>query len=108
MNLLTTLRLSVAGGRSDRVRIVLTAISAALGTVSMLCAATVAAVDSSRATRYTNDLLNESGLRPGVALAMVLLTVPALALVAQCSGSVLPRGSTGWPRSDWPGRHRAR
>lgn len=85
MSPLTTLRLSVAGSRSDRVRIVLTAISAALGTVSMLCAATVAAIPPSRAVRYTNDLLNGSGLRPGVALAMVLLTIPALALVAQCS-----------------------
>ncbi|MFC9822739.1 FtsX-like permease family protein [Streptomyces erythrochromogenes] len=85
MNLLTTLRLSVAGSRSDHVRIALTALSSALGTVTLLCAATVIAVPPARAVRYTNDLLNESGLRPGVALAMVLLTVPALALVAQCS-----------------------
>ncbi|MFK0252801.1 FtsX-like permease family protein [Streptomyces sp. NPDC090445] len=85
MSPLTTLRLSLAGSRSDRVRIALTAISAALCTVALLCAATVIAVPPSRAVRYTNDLLNESGLRPGVSLAMLLLSVPALTLVAQCS-----------------------
>ncbi|MFF3248730.1 FtsX-like permease family protein [Streptomyces sp. NPDC002870] len=85
MSPLTTLRLSVAGSSSDRVRIVLTAISSVLATLSLLCAATVTAIAPSRAERYTNDLLNGSGLRPGVALAMVLLTIPALTLVAQCS-----------------------
>lgn len=84
MSPLTTLRLAVAGSRSDTVRIVLTAVSAALGTVALLASVTVLAVPGGQSDRYTNELLNEPGLRPGVALALMLLTVPVLAFVAQC------------------------
>ncbi|GGX32286.1 hypothetical protein GCM10010383_73250 [Streptomyces lomondensis] len=80
----TTLWLAMAGNRSDRARIALTALSAALGTVTLLAAATVFAVTERHATRYSNPLLNESGLRPGVAFAMTLLTIPVLTFVAQC------------------------
>lgn len=85
MSPLTTLRLALAGGRADRIRIALTAFGAALGTLTLLAAATVLAVTGPHAATYTNDLLNDEGLRPGVAFGMLLLTIPVLAFVAQCS-----------------------
>ncbi|MER8223602.1 hypothetical protein ABTZ58_24025 [Streptomyces sp. NPDC094143] len=85
MTLRTTLRLALVGTRSDRARITLTAAGAVIGTLTLLCAATVAAIPTGQEVRYTNALLQEDGLRPGVVLALVLLTIPALTLVAQCS-----------------------
>ncbi|MGP3942052.1 MULTISPECIES: FtsX-like permease family protein [Streptomyces] len=85
MSPVTTLRLALAGGRTDRSRIILTALGAALGTLALLAAATVLAVTAPHAAAYTNDLLNDEGLRPGVAFGMLLLTVPVLSFVAQCS-----------------------
>ena len=104
MSPLTTLRLALAGSRSDTVRIVLTAVGATLPTVALLAAAAVLAVrtpdglrmvdgqaslddgslETSYQLPYTNELLNEAGLRPGVAFGLLLLTVPMLAFVAQC------------------------
>lgn len=96
----TLMRLAVTGGRSDTVRIALTALGAALGTIALLATATVLAIVSPKTVqimadgtrveeyanldRYTNELLNEPGLRPGVAVALLLFTVPILAFVAQC------------------------
>jgi hypothetical protein len=96
----TLVRLAVTGGRSDTVRVALTALGAALGTITLLAAATVLTIVSPRTAeagddgttsegyanldRYTNELLNEPGLRPGVAVALLMLTVPILAFVAQC------------------------
>jgi hypothetical protein len=83
----TLARLAVAGGRSDTVRITLTALGAALGTIALLAAATVLSIVSPRNAvldRYTNELLNEPGLRPGVAIALMMFTIPILAFVAQC------------------------
>lgn len=74
--------------RGEWWRLGLTAAGTALGTVFAL-AATVVAVIGTRfgggAPRYTNNLLNHSGLRPGVITALLLLILPALALVGQCT-----------------------
>lgn len=94
----TLLRLSTAGTRTDTLRTVLTAVSSSLATVALLAAATVAAVrggepveqsDGSTwlapgAEQYTSPLLREAGLRPGVIFALLLLTLPVLALAGQC------------------------
>lgn len=79
----TLARLAVAGNRTDVLRTVLTAVSAALATFAMLCAATVASIHG-LADRYTNPLLVEPGLRPGVAATFVLVALPVLALAGQC------------------------
>ncbi|HET6531351.1 MAG TPA: FtsX-like permease family protein [Actinoplanes sp.] len=94
----TLLRLGLAGTRTDRLRTVLTALSATLAAVALLAAATVAAITgggwvelpdggsirSGGAARYTSALLSESGLRPGVITALLLLALPVLALAGQC------------------------
>ncbi|HLL64681.1 MAG TPA: FtsX-like permease family protein [Micromonosporaceae bacterium] len=109
MSPLTVLRLAAANNRSDTVRIALTAVGAMLGTTAVLAAATVLSIvtpkglrvsgnlamiekapgihvtDESYVLPYSNGLLNEAGLRPGVAFALLLLTIPVLAFVAQCS-----------------------
>ncbi|HYN97365.1 MAG TPA: FtsX-like permease family protein [Pilimelia sp.] len=110
MSPLTSLRLAAAGNRSDTARIALTAAGAMLGTVSLLSAATVLSIVTPKGLRvsdsgapmlenasggyvetdaytlpYTNALLSEGGLRPGVAVSLILLTIPVLAFVAQCS-----------------------
>ena len=85
----TLLRLAYAGTRTDRLRAALTALSAALAAVALLAAATVAAIrpgnnESGWSEQYTNGLLIEPGLRPGVITALVLLALPVLALAGQC------------------------
>ena len=94
----TLVRLGLAGTRTDRLRTVLTAFSAALAAVALLSAATVAAIEggawvtqpdgaavlSPGAEHYTNAMLAEAGLRPGVVTALVLLALPVLALAGQC------------------------
>jgi hypothetical protein len=96
----TLMRLAVAGGRSDTARILLTALGASLGTIALLAAATVLSIVSPKVVevredgtkvetyanlgRYSNELLNEPGLRPGVAIALMMFTIPILAFVAQC------------------------
>ncbi|SDT72884.1 FtsX-like permease family protein [Actinoplanes derwentensis] len=91
-------RLSLAGGRTDTLRTLLTGASAALATATLLAAATVASIrggewvidgdgNSTMAPgveQYTSPLLQEAGLRPGVVLALLLLTLPVLALAGQC------------------------
>jgi hypothetical protein len=79
----TLFRLAVAGGRSDTLRIALTAIGTALGTVTVLATATVASIRGYRS--YSVQLLNEPGLRPGVVTALLLLCVPVLFFVGQCA-----------------------
>ncbi|MEV4638001.1 FtsX-like permease family protein [Actinoplanes sp. NPDC049548] len=79
----TLIRLAVAGNRTDHLRTVLTALSAALAAVTLLSAATVLAIHG-EAERYAATLLVESGLRPGVAAALILLSFPILALAGQC------------------------
>ncbi|HEX6501314.1 MAG TPA: FtsX-like permease family protein [Micromonosporaceae bacterium] len=92
MSPLTLYRLARAGTRTDTLRMTMTAVSATLATLTLLAAATVLAIpggspgDGSQgwSPQYRNPLLVEPGLRPGVALALVLLTVPVLALAGQC------------------------
>ncbi|MFG2054118.1 FtsX-like permease family protein [Micromonospora sp. NPDC048930] len=87
----TLFRLALAGTRTDGARVALTALSAALATLSGLAALTVLAIVKppgdawTESTQYTNALLREPGLRPGVALALLLLMVPVLGLAGQCA-----------------------
>lgn len=87
------LRLALAGSRTDLLRVVLTAVSAALAMLAILAAATVVTIpelgsspDGTAAwnEQYTVAYLREPGLRPGVTIALVLLVIPALVLAAQC------------------------
>ncbi|GAA2617799.1 FtsX-like permease family protein [Paractinoplanes durhamensis] len=79
----TLARLAVAGNRTDTLRTILTALSALLATVAMLAAATVLTI-TGWAERYTNPLLIEPGLRPGVSATLILVALPVLALAGQC------------------------
>ncbi|OHV38488.1 MULTISPECIES: FtsX-like permease family protein [Pseudofrankia] len=89
----TLVRLAFAGSRADALRIALTALSATLATLAVLAAATVVAIPELAGPRpgslannmtYRSALLNEPGLRPGVVIALMLLTIPVLALAGQC------------------------
>jgi len=92
MRLSTLLRLALAGSRTDILRVSLTAMSAALAALAVLAAVTVLAIPGGvgvggtvgLADQYRSNLLAESGLRLGVALGLVLLTLPVLGLAAQC------------------------
>jgi hypothetical protein len=88
----TLARLAVTGGRTDKFRMALTAVSSALAAVVLLAAASVAAVpelgssdDGSDAwnEQYSHSLLREPGLRPGVIFTLLLLAVPVLFLAGQ-------------------------
>ncbi|MGK5441325.1 FtsX-like permease family protein [Micromonospora sp. URMC 105] len=86
------LRLALAGNRTDTARVALTALSAALATLAGLAALTVLAIPTPRccdgqnlSEQYGNALLREPGLRGGTAIALLLLTVPVLALAGQCA-----------------------
>ncbi|GAA1743085.1 ABC transporter permease [Luedemannella helvata] len=90
----TLARLALAGSRTDTLRVVLTAASASLATLMFLVAAAVAAIphfaDSRNgsddwARQYQLQVLVEPGLRPGVVMALALLTIPVLALAGQCA-----------------------
>lgn len=90
----TLARLALAGTRTDTVRVALTALSAALATLTGLAALTVLAIPTPPATagnedrwsqQYANALLVEPGLRGGTAFALLLLTIPVLALAGQCA-----------------------
>lgn len=80
----TALRLAAAGGLADRTRIALTAAAAAAGTLAMLAAATVVAIDA-RDGPYTTSVLNEPGLRQGVVTTLLFLCLPLLVFVGQCT-----------------------
>ncbi|MEH0937233.1 ABC transporter permease [Micromonospora psammae] len=81
----------MAGTRTDTARVVLTALSAALAALAGLAALTVLAIPEvpgdprAEAEQYGNSLLREPGLRGGTAFALLLLTVPVLALAGQCA-----------------------
>ncbi|SCE84522.1 FtsX-like permease family protein [Micromonospora coriariae] len=87
----TLVRLALAGTRTDTARVVLTALSALLATLAGLAALTVLAIDKpvgdawAESEQYRNELLREPGLRGGTAFALLLLTVPVLALAGQCA-----------------------
>lgn len=76
------LRLALAGGRVDGLRIVLTAFGAALATILLLGASSVVAIVGQ--AHYANALLAEPGLRPGVTTALLLIGVPVIFFVGQC------------------------
>ncbi|TDC77085.1 ABC transporter permease [Streptomyces hainanensis] len=83
-------RLALAGTRTDVLRVLLTGASAALATVALLAAATVLAIAAPpdgavENAGYTSALLREPGLRPGVAVTLLLMTIPVLALAGQCA-----------------------
>lgn len=91
-------RLALAGTRTDTLRVLLTALSSALGALAILAALTVLAIPTPAvpadgpdgpvnnwSEQYSNALLREPGLRPGVAFALILLTIPVLALAGQCA-----------------------
>jgi hypothetical protein len=80
----TALRLAATGSRVDGLRVALTVAGSALAALALLAALTVAAIGPENGP-YTSDLLNESGLHPGVVIALAGLCVPALVLLAQCS-----------------------
>lgn len=91
MRPMTLLRLALAGTRTDAVRVLLTGFSAGLAGLGVLAALTVVAIPTvanggnNVSPQYRNALLAEAGLRPGVVFALVLLTVPVLALAGQCA-----------------------
>jgi hypothetical protein len=84
MRISTLLRFATTGTRQDAVRIVTTALGAAAGTLALLCAVTVAVTGPDDGP-YANHLLAEPGLHPGVVVALVLLGIPLLTFVGQCS-----------------------
>lgn len=84
MRISTLLRFATTGSRQDAVRIVTTVLGAAAGTLALLCALTVAVTGPDDGP-YANHLLAEPGLHPGVIVTLVLLGIPLLAFVGQCS-----------------------
>lgn len=89
MSALTIVRFALAGTRTDGVRLLLTTLGAAAATVGLLAVATVLSIPlgggGNPDAYYTNGLLAEPGLRPGLSVALVLTTIPVLFFVAQCS-----------------------
>ncbi|MBM0231612.1 ABC transporter permease [Micromonospora sp. STR1_7] len=87
----TLVRLALAGTRTDTARVVLTALSALLATLAGLAALTVLAIEKppgdawAESEQYRNALLREPGLRGGTAFALLMLTIPVLALAGQCA-----------------------
>ncbi len=86
-------RLAAGSGRGEVVRVVLVALGAALGTVLLLCAALVTAIQGGfdrkvggeLGTAYRTELIDQSGLRPGVVTALVLMLVPVLVFLGMCA-----------------------
>ncbi len=86
-------RLAAGSGRGEAVRVVLVALGAALGTVLLLSAALVTAirggfdraVGGEQGRAYRTALIDQSGLRPGVVTALVLMLVPVLVFLGMCA-----------------------
>ncbi|MFC4063922.1 FtsX-like permease family protein [Actinoplanes subglobosus] len=76
------LRLATAGGRSDRIRTALTSVSSALATVTLLAAATVAAIPDGDAA-YRVEMIARGEQRAAVIAALLLVAVPILVLAGQ-------------------------
>jgi hypothetical protein len=85
-------RLALSGGLTDRIRVTLTAVSAALAALLLLSAAAVTAIpelgvadDGSEGwnQQYSSPLLAEPGLRPGVVVTLLLVAIPVLFLAGQ-------------------------
>ncbi|MFD8589739.1 FtsX-like permease family protein [Streptomyces sp. NPDC059637] len=93
---LAVARLLLGGAdRRERWRLALTALGAALGTAFVLCAITVARIEADWnpqdasmpgwARQYSSELLSDPGSRRGLVVAFLLLLVPVLTFVGQCS-----------------------
>ncbi len=86
-------RLAAGSGRGEVVRVVLVALGASLGTVLLLCAALVTAIQGGfdrevggeLGTAYRTDLIDQAGLRPGVVTALVLMLMPVLVFLGMCA-----------------------
>jgi hypothetical protein len=78
------LRLALKGGRSDRARMVLTAVGSALGAFGVLSAISVVRIRSGDGP-YGRELLDQPGLRPGVIVTLLALCVPLVVFVGQCT-----------------------
>ncbi len=84
LSLFSTLRLAAVGSRSDQLRIGLTAVGATAVTVMLLLAASVMFIAEGDGP-YRFDVLNQPGLRPGVIISLLMLGIPMLLFVGQCS-----------------------
>ena len=87
MKLSTLVRLALAGTRTDALRMILTALSTTTVAFAVLGTATVAAIKPDgvgRAVRYTTYVIREPIARSWLVLALVAMSVPVLALAAQC------------------------
>ncbi|TWP34950.1 FtsX-like permease family protein [Leekyejoonella antrihumi] len=80
----TLIRLASAGSRVDGIRVGLTVVGAAAASFVLLLASAVASIGP-RNGPYRLDILQQSGLRPGVIVVLALLCIPILNFVAQCS-----------------------
>lgn len=78
------LRLAASGGRSDWLRITLTATGSAAATITLLTAAAVAFISPDDGP-YGPNVLDEPGLRPGVLIAILMLCVPLVIFVGLCT-----------------------
>jgi hypothetical protein len=78
------LRLAAVSSRTDLVRLGLTVIGAAVGAVFVFAGLIVLSIEGEQ-IKFSNNLLNESGLRPGVATACWVLLVPTFIFITQCT-----------------------
>ncbi len=78
------LRLALSGGRSDRLRIALTAVGSAATTLLLLTAASVVCISTGDGP-YRLAVLDQPGLRPGVIIALLLLTAPLAIFMGLCT-----------------------
>jgi hypothetical protein len=78
------LRLAAAGGRSDRLRIALTALGSSATTILLLTAASVALISAGDGP-YRLGVLDQPGLRPGVIIALLVSCVPLVIFLGLCT-----------------------
>ncbi|MEU8079034.1 FtsX-like permease family protein [Catellatospora citrea] len=79
------LRLALAGTRTDRLRVALTAVTAALATALALAAATLLSLDNRTLRRYQVIVVDQPDLRELTVYALVIACLPVLALAAQAT-----------------------
>ncbi|NGO45402.1 FtsX-like permease family protein [Streptomyces ureilyticus] len=78
-------QLTRGSDRREWLRVLLTAVGAALATGFGLAALGIGAVRGNVEFPYLNGLLDEPGVRNGVVAALLLLLVPVLGFLAQCA-----------------------
>ncbi|MGI5198007.1 FtsX-like permease family protein [Streptomyces sp. CA-288835] len=78
-------QLTRGSDRREWLRVLLTAVGAALATAFGLAALGIGAVRGNVEFPYLNGLLDEPGVRHGVVAALLLLLVPVLGFLAQCA-----------------------